>query len=354
MRALLTAAVLLLAGCGHVIPGSLTGDGQPFDFKSPPCKPEIPANNPEKVEVRYLGSGGLYVRWRGEAILVGPQFSNPGLIRAGLGRSRFDETRIRTALDQLGPAPVRAILAGHSHYDHIGDVPIVAVHPRAEHARIYVNATGEKMLSAYPDLQSRTTIIRAGDQLDLSPSFRVRVITSGHAPQLCPGNFFPCVYGAGEVSEAWTSEWKKHRLRTFLGGQTFAFDIEVHDGDTTRFRIYYNDSSAGSPLGQTIGDFDLAVLTLAQWKWVRDYPRDLLLVLHPSHVLISHWDNFFSTDDDHFPFVANLSNRSAAQFLGIVKKHAGGVGAPENKVCGVKTDWYTMPVPRSVLLFQPH
>lgn len=353
MRALLAAAVLILAGCGHVVPGSLTGDGKPFDFKFPPCKADLAAANPEKVEVRYLGSGGLYVRWRDEAILLGPQFSNPGLIRAGLGRSRFDEARIRAALDQLGPSPVRAILAGHSHYDHIGDVPIVAVHPRAEQARIYVNATGGKMLGAYPSLQARTTIIHPGDRFDPSPSFRVRVLRSGHAPQLCPWNFFPCVYGAGEVSEAWTTEWKHHRLRTFRGGQTLAFDIEVRDGNTTRFRLYYNDSSAGSPLGQTTGDFDLAVLTLAQWRWVRDYPRDLLLALRPRHVLVSHWDNFFSTDEEHFPFVANLSNRSAAQFLGIVKEHAGGGGAPENVVCGVKTDWYTMPVPRAVLLFAP-
>ena len=344
MRSTLAAAFLLLAGCGHVV-----GD---FDFKNPPCSAHLDTD-PAKVEVRYLGSGGLFVRWRDEAILLGPQFSNPSLLRAAFGKSKFDETRIRTALRELGTTEVRAILVGHSHYDHIGDLPVVAHEPHIEGARIYVNATGEKLLHAYPELQPRITIVHAGDAFDLSPSFRVRVIASGHAPQLCPGNFWPCVYAAGDVAEPWTTEWKEHRLRSFERGDPFAFDVEVHDGDTTRYRIYYIDSSPTTPLGETTGDFDLAVLTMAQWAYVRDYPRHLLTSFHARHVLVSHWDNFFSKDEEHYPFVANLSDRSAAQFLTIVEGLTAGTGQPVNDVCGVKTRHYTMPIPRSSLLFDP-
>jgi L-ascorbate metabolism protein UlaG (beta-lactamase superfamily) len=352
MRSLLTAALLLLAGCGHVVPGSLTGTGRPFDFKEPDCHAYLDTDS-TKVEVRSLGSGGLFVRWRDEAILVGPQFSNPGYVRVLLRNAEFDEPRIRAALAALGTTDVGAILIGHSHYDHIGDVPIVAREPHVTGARIFVNASGDKLLNAYPDLHLRTTIIHAGDQFDLSPSFRVRVIASGHAPQVCRWSFFPCVYATGEVPKAWDTEWTHHRLRTFRGGETFAFDIEVHDGATTRFRIYYNDAAAATPLGQTTGDFDLAVLTLAQWNFVRDYPRDLLRVLQPRHVLVSHWDNFFSPEEEHFPFIMNIFNRSARQFLTVVKDLVPGGGAPTNDVCGVKTAHYTMAVPGSSLLFEP-
>ncbi len=230
----LAAALFLLAGCGHVAGG--------FDFKNPPCDARLDTD-PTKVEVRYLGSGGLYVRWKEEAILVGPQWSNPSLLSAAFGKSKFDEVRIRRALGELDATEIRAILVGHSHYDHIGDVPVVAKQPHIEHARIYVNATGDKLLHAYPELQPRTTIIHAGDAFDLSPSFRVRVIASGHAPQLCPASFWPCVYAAGDVPEAWTDDWSKHYLHEFRRGDPFAFDIEVHDGATARFRIYYNDAS---------------------------------------------------------------------------------------------------------------
>jgi hypothetical protein len=95
MRSLLTAALLLLAGCGHVVPGSLTGTGQPFDFKELDCHAYLDTDS-AKVEVRYLGSGGLFVRWRDEAILVGPQFSNPGYVRVLLRNAAFDEPRIRS------------------------------------------------------------------------------------------------------------------------------------------------------------------------------------------------------------------------------------------------------------------
>ncbi len=342
------AALLLLAGCGHVLGG--------FDFKSPPCEAHLDTN-PTKVEVRYLGSGGLYVRWREEAILVGPQWSNPGLLSAAFGKSKFDEDRIRTALGELEKtepkAEIRAILVGHSHYDHIGDVPVVAKQPHIEKARIYVNASGDKLLHAYPELQPRTTIMHAGDVFELSPSFRVHVIASGHAPQLCPASFWPCVYGAGEVPEAWDTDWSHHSLRDFRVGEPFAFDIEVHDGDTKRFRIYYNDASPASPLGETTGDVDLAVLTLAQWRWAHGYPQHLLTRFHARHALISHWDNFFSKSDKHFPFVANLSNASAAKFLAIVEEHTGSGGGPRNDVCGVTNEHYTMAIPQSSLLFEP-
>ena len=344
MRAIFGAALLLLAGCGHTI-----GD---FDFAKPGCK-AFHHTDPERVEVRTLGSGGLYVRWRGEALLVGPQFSNPGLVRAAFGKSEFDRARIARGLAPLDVAAVRGILIGHSHYDHIGDVPVVARSPYATRGRIYVNATGEKLLNAYSDLQARTTIIRAGDVFDVSPSFRVRVIESSHAPQICPGSRWPCVYASGDVEDAWTTEWPRHRLYRFRGGQTFAFDIEVRDADQTRFRIYYNDSSSGASFEKT-DSYDLAVLTMAQWRWAKgNYPDDLLETLKPGHVLVSHWDNFFSKNEENFRFVGNLSDKSAAEYLKLVDKHAGDAGKPTNDVCGVKEDRYTVAVPGSSLLFKP-
>lgn len=352
MRVFVIAATLWIAACGHIVPARLTGTGHAFDFQKPGCQAHL-ETDPTKIEVRSLGSGGLYVRWRNEAILIGPQFSNPGLWKAAIGRGEFETERIQTALAEFDPVPVRAILIGHSHYDHIGDLPVVAREEIAKDARLYVNATGDKLLSAYPDLQSRATIMRAGDVFELSPSFRVRVIASTHAPQICRWTVFPCVYGAGEVPDAWTKEWNRQRLHAFRGGETFAFDVEVHDETTTRFRVYYNDASAPTPKGLIAGDFDLAVLTMPQWNFVRDYPRDLLRVLQPCHVLASHWENFFRRDDERYRYVPNLSNGSAAAFLTIAATEARGGGAPVNDVCGVKTDRYTMAVPRSVLWFAP-
>ena len=137
-----------------------------------------------------------------------------------------------------------------------------------------------------------------------------------------------------------------------LGGQTFAFVIELHDGDAVHYRIYYNDAAADSPLGQTTGDFDLAILCLAQWNYARGYPGDLLDVLRPRHVVVSHWDNFFVETRQATRFVPTISNANAAGFLRVVNQHVSGGGGPVNDVCGVKTARWTMAAPRSSMLFE--
>lgn len=348
--AAVTVAAFVAAGCGHVIPGSLTG-GAPFDFAHHACTASKDTD-PARVEVRSLGSGGVYVRWRDDAILIGASFSNPGLLRAYRGRLKFEPAQIER-LQDLDLKRVRAIFAGHSHYDHIGDLPIVA-RDYLPGVPVYVNQSGVNMLSAYP-IDARTLV--ANDPIPVPPSITVTPIISEHAPQVCRWRRFPlCRYAVGEVREPWTTPWPQHRLSTMLGGKTFAFVIELRDGDTLRYRIYYNDSSAGAPLGQIAdGDIDLAILCMAQWNWVRDYPGALLANLKPRHVLVSHWDDFFRKDGERSAFVPNLSNRNAARFLRKLSDgpYVSGSTRPTNAVCGVSTARWTMAVPGSSLLFDP-
>lgn len=343
------ALILLLGGCGHTIPGSLTGDGKPYDFAKPHqcADPQIEA---DQVEVRYLGSGGVYLRWRDDAILLGPSFSNPGPIRARFLRVKHDEGRISRALKKIEHERVRAIFAGHSHYDHIADVPVIA-RDYIKTVPIWVNATGVHALAGELELRGRLNQLVAGDTIDVTPSIRVRAVVSGHAPQLCRWRHFPCVYASGEIETPWTTPLSHHRLASMLGGETFAFVIELHDGAEVRYRIYYNDAAADSPLGQTTGELDLAILCMAQWNWVRDYPRDLLAVLRPRHVVVSHWDNFFVEAQQTTRFVPNLSDASAARFLRIVNDQVSSNAGPVNEVCGVKTTHWTMPAPGSTMLF---
>lgn len=345
------AVLLFLGGCGHTIPASLTTDRKPYDFaKHAQCAE--PAPNREKVEVQYLGSGGVYIRWRDDAILLGASFSNPGLVRARFLRSKPDRDRVTRALQHIDVTRVRAIFAGHSHYDHIGDIPIVAG-DLIPNAAIWVNATGMNVLAGEPKLHGRLHPLVAGDTVPVTSSIRVRSVISGHAPQLCRWRRWPCVYGLGEVTQPWTTPLTKHRLAAMSGGQTLAFAIELLDGKDVRYRIYFNDSSPDAPLGQITDDFDLAIICLAQWTWVRDYPAALLTALKPRHVVISHWDNFFIEASQTTRFIPTLSDASAANFLRVVDKSVSGSAGPTNDVCGVKTAHWTMPAPMSSLLFDP-
>lgn len=344
-EALVLAVVAFLAGCGHVLPAELTGTGNRFDFAQHSCDP-YPVADSGKVEVRTLGSGGALIRWRGESLLLGASFSNPGLLRAYAWRGRANDALVDGAL--RGVENVRAVFAGHSHYDHIGDLPAVA--RRFPDAKVYLNASGVNIVAG--ERLNVQPPVKAGDTILVSSAFCVKAIESGHAPQLCPWNRFPCTYAPRGVATVRTAPMSRQRLRTMGGGDPLAFDIELRgERGETRFRIYYNDSSASSPLGQTPGPFDLAILTMAQWRWARGYPGDLLATLQPRHVLVSHWDYFFRPATKHSKFVPRLH---ADGFLRIVNDFVPESDAtPVNPVCGVTTKRYTMAVPGSSLLFNP-
>lgn len=343
MRLVLATAILFLTACGHVV-----GD---FDFAQPHECDDAPAAE-DQVDVRYLGSGGVWIGWQGDAILLGPSFSNPSILRAAAWRMAYDEGRINRALKKVKIENVRAILAGHSHYDHIGDFPIVA---RRVGVPIYVNASGKKMLHSERDLYSRTVEIEQGKVIPIGARIRVTPVVSAHAPQLCPWRW--CVYAPGAVEKEWAKDsWTRHLLWSFKRGDVYAFDIELlDDAGKPRYRIYYNDSAAGSPAGQTTGDFDLAILTMAQWNYVRDYPRHLLEALRPRHVMVSHWDNFFRKDEGMARFVPSMSNESARRFLEVLDTWVAGEAAPVNEVCGARSQWqrWTMPVIGASMQFRP-
>ena len=344
-KAFVLVAATLLAGCGHIIPAELTGTGKPFDFAQHDCHPSQDADS-AKVQVRTLGSGGALIRWRGESLLLGASYSNPGLLRAFAWRGRANDALIDAALH--GVENISAIFAGHSHYDHIGDLPAVA--RRFPDAKIYLNTSGANIVAGE---HLDVTTIRSGETIPVSSAFRVKAIANGHAPQVCKWNRFPCTYAWHGVENVRKAPMSRQRLRTMRGGDALAFDIELLDErGETRFRIYYNDSAASSPLGQTTGPFDLAILTMAQWRWVRDYPGDLLGALKPRHVLVSHWEYFFRPTTENSRFVPRLH---ADGFLRIVKDRVPeGDATPVNPVCGVTTKRYTMAVPGSSLLFNPN
>src|SRR5215216_3083773 len=157
-KACLVLVLLILSGCGHVIRPELAPNTGRFDFSDPPCplssKPTLGTN---EVGIRYLGAGGLYVEWQGNALLMSPFFSNPSLLRVPAGRLKSDRQAVERGLQGMDLSRVRAIAAGHSHYDHIGDLPLVA-REYLPGVPIWVNQTGANALASEP-IPSRVEIL---------------------------------------------------------------------------------------------------------------------------------------------------------------------------------------------------
>jgi hypothetical protein len=357
----LGVAILLLAGCGSVIRQEFLDNGtKDFDFMDPDCGSRVVAVPREAVEVRYLGSGGVYIRWGDEAILIGPYFSRPGLVRPLLGNIAFDEARI--AQGMAGHGEIRAILAGHSHFDHIGDVPFV-VQKYAPKARVYLNDAGVHALAAYPDIEAVSFEKEHDQWISIDASIRFMPVPSDHAPQLCKWHHWPCTYADGPDQKKWTNPWAKEKLHALHGGNTFAFVIDLLGASErdVRYRIYYNDAASspgkGIPRLDDGHPYDLAILCMASFDLVKNYPEAVLDALAPRHVLVSHYDDFFAKQSGSWSFVPLLTDAKANAFFSRLKKKLKAIAPPPqpplNFVCGPQTELWSMPVPHWTLFFRP-
>lgn len=368
------ALALLLAGCGHAVSPALDFDQAPrFDFRKPGCPVSTrPAEvGRDDVLVRYLGAGGLYVEWRGEALLAGPYFSNPDLIEVVFGRVRSRRGDVARALRGLRTGRVGAILVGHSHYDHLGDVPFIAER-FTRNARVYVNRSGHTALSEHPALAGRVESvepaegsagaagpIRLRDAAGRPLPFRIHPLPSSHAPHLWKLHLMK-----GEMVPRPEAKWRATRRHLGLKeGRPHAFVIDLLDPERPEapplFRIHYQDSASdagrlpnGIPpehLLETASGvaYDLAVTCMASANWVDGYPEALLKKLEPRHVLVTHYEDFFRPRDAPCRFVPALTRRIANGFLERTdcELRASGqtLSRPLSKVCGATAEGWSMP-----------
>ena len=356
-------SVFALTRCGSVIQGNFNGNGKSFDFSEPPCRATIVDPPAASIDIRYLGSGGAYIGWGDDAVLLGPFFSNPGLLAAAFGKFATDHDRIRNHLRDVPVRRVRAILIGHSHYDHIADLPAVA-RDYAPGSRIYANASGVNMLAAYPDLRDRTEPVDPGHPISIrnlqgSEVMRIYPVRSDHAPQVCAWRTWPCEYANCAQKTAWTTPFEDHRLNSFCGGQTYAYVIDLLRDGQVQYRVYYNDAAAESPLGIPNGienpqrGYDVALLCMPSYDFVKGYPEVLVSHLNPRHLILTHYENFFSRSEGHWRFAPLLTNSKANAFFKRLRAidYQSAALAPAATPCGVTTDRWTMPVPGAQVLF---
>lgn len=321
-----------------------------FDFRRPPCMPEPAQHDSDSLQARYLGSGSVYLEWRGQGLLTAPFFSNPGLLRAAFGQLRSDQQAIARGLAGTPLDRVSALLVGHTHYDHLADLP----HILREHllrVPVLVNASGVRMLKPFCELAGRLENLDAHDGtwitfpgMDGEPTLRLLPIRSRHAPQ---HRWFHLA--EGQVRSEWRT-WHDKSWWAMKEGTPYAFLIEFLDDATreTPFRVWYQDTAGLPPnLPATIGRVDLAVLSVPSHWLATGYPETILERLAPRHVMGIHYEDFFRPTDRPVRFVANLSNRRMEAFLRKVQdRPADDTEIPDVKCgCGPCGPRWSVPLP---------
>lgn len=347
-----------------------------------------PQQGSGQLLVRYLRAGGVYFEWQGQALMTAPFASNYPYVVARPTRYRSRQNRTnpfrslftqriapnRKAIDfvlgdELRLDRVYALLVGHSHYDHLGDVPDLMTR-KLPHATLYANRAARHMLAGEAQLAGRVESLEAKSDWQASgppgaPSLiRFRPIRSGHAPNLrlfCES----FSWAPGTVAAPWSTPLRGHELSQLKVGVTYAFLIDFLDPahpNQIAFRVHYQDAASNPPEGypseQLLAEraVDLEVVTMPGREALparQDrYPVGVLQHNRARHALVIHYESFFHPVSE-VRLLDTLVGEPAEEFLDSVAENVvPSVCGPPHAVEGLRAAAFTVPLPGQWLVFE--
>ena len=289
-RHILQSGLAMLAGCGAPL------HKFPFD------KGDAPSKSPG-LHIDFFGVTCFLLQWRNTAVLIDPFWTYLPLMKVGFGKTISDPNQVDKYLPKL--SNVESVLVGHSHYDHVLDLPYVAPH-LAPGTEVFANQTLAHTLAPMnlpltfrPVNQMVSTPENQGTW-SVANQCRVRIlpILSGH-----PNNYaFIHVWKDRITQDRTTSPTKASH---FQEGITLAFlvDFMAADGESIVHRVYVQTSSRGWPDGyfpKSILDektVDVALLAMDCANIESKGHDSIIDFIEPKTVLFCHWENFFRSKD---------------------------------------------------------
>lgn len=259
----------------------------------------------DALQLTYLGSGGWIMEWGSDMVLTAPLYSNPGVIRTGVAPIAVDTAQVDQHMAQYDVRAASAILVGHAHYDHLMDVPRVALR-HAPDARIVGSRTTAHTLGEWSGVGDRVDIVNEvrgdketpGSWLRYGDGVRVMALRSKHAP-----HFDGYTLYQGTVDRPRTTP--PRNATEWLDGETVAFLIDfLDDRGEVAHRIYYQDAVVAPPWGYAPDALiaerpvDVAIFVPATFDQVDWHPEAFVQNLKPRRVLLGHWEDFFVPIDD--------------------------------------------------------
>jgi hypothetical protein len=255
------------------------------------------------TEIRYYGTGCFTIQRGDNALLTDPFISNPSSAQVMFGRVKTDEDYVDLYLNTGTFRKVKMVVSGHSHYDHLMDMPFLSKYIPKE-TTVVLNKTGKHILSWYKLPQP---LVVANDSLGSSESegkwiyndegtMRVMAFRSQHPPHFAGMNLMNKRYTQDVLTEpVMMNDWQE--------GKTMAFIVDWIEEDTIAYRIYFSSSLAKSPFGQfprkllEEHPIDDLFISAALFDEFEKAPKPIIDLCQPKRIILMHWENFFRSKE---------------------------------------------------------
>lgn len=278
----------------------------------------LPTPRGEPVEVRWLGTAGFALEHQGHVVLIDPYLTRASLARCVLAPLRPD----LATLARLVPR-ADAIVVGHTHFDHVLDVPALA---RLTGARVFGSRSAVALCHLEGVAADRVTCVEPGPgerptEVEVGP-FRLRFAPSVHSRMLFGRVAFP-----GDIADC--DAVVPLRAERYRCGAVFSVEIEVAGR-----RLLHVGSADLVEQGLGARDVDLLLLCVAGWTSTPRLVERVAGALAPRAVLLSHWDDFFVPLDRPVRALPAMRGAELASRLDDALRGAAPVGvvAPLGKV----------------------
>jgi len=229
------------------------------------------------VSVRWLGTAGFEIRHGDHVVLIDPYLTRASLSSCLLSTLSPDVTAITRHISRAD-----AIVVGHTHFDHVLDVPTIA---RLTGGVVFGSRSAATLCRAdgviHTKVRDVEELLRSGTYTEEVGPFELRFFPSAHS-KLILGRAVPA---AGEIADC---DHVPMRAGAYKCGAVFAVEIRV--AGRTIFHLGSAELVEGSiPARET----DLLLFTVAGWQQTPNVCERALARLSPRAVLLSHWDDFF-------------------------------------------------------------
>ena len=228
------------------------------------------------VKVTWLGTAGFAIEHEGTVVLIDPYLTRaslPRLIAAPLHSDRAAVARYAPKAD--------AVVAGHTHFDHVLDVPSIA---RATGARVFGSRSCAALCRAEGVPEAKIVDVEGamrGEpvQAEVGP-FTLRFIPSVHSAFMLGRVPFP-----GDIADCEQVPLRAHRYRC---GAVFGVELRVAG------KTLYHLGSADLLDVRAPRDVDLLLMCVAGWTTTPRFTDRVMRAFTPRSILLSHWDDFLS------------------------------------------------------------